>query len=320
MGALTATTYYRAAVTSGTCTAAYSNSVTITVSPDNTITLTSAAGTDDQSVCLNTAITDITYATTGATGATFSGLPAGITGNWSADVVTISGAATAFGTYNYTVTLTGGCGTVTANGTITVEDLVDPTITCPATVEVTPDPGLCTASGIGLGSPTTSDNCHVASVTNNASEPYSMGNTIVTWTVTDDAGNSATCDQTVTVQPAAIIDISVEDLGNSCQSGETGSTTTITWDITLVQGSNSWTYDYTINDGTNDVQTGTNVNATGNIQISYVMNNETGTDKTYTITLTNVKDNCGVAETNTANNSDTVTLFGVPNTGDIIPD
>jgi hypothetical protein len=147
-----------------------------------------------------------------------------------------------------------------------------------------------------------------------------MGNTIVTWTVTDDAGNTATCDQTVTVQPAAIIDIRVEDLGNSCQSGETGSTTTITWDITLVQGSNSWTYDYTINDGTTDVQTGTNVNASGNIQISYVMNNETGTDKTYTITLTNVKDNCGVAETNTANNSDVVTLFGVPNTGDIIPD
>ncbi|MBK7710005.1 MAG: hypothetical protein IPJ37_02805 [Bacteroidales bacterium] len=33
-----------------------------------------------------------TYTTTGATGATFSGLPTGVTGNWAANVVTISGS------------------------------------------------------------------------------------------------------------------------------------------------------------------------------------------------------------------------------------
>ncbi|MEK7227213.1 MAG: hypothetical protein AAB221_16225, partial [Bacteroidota bacterium] len=60
----------------------------------NTITLTSAAGTDAQTVCVNTAITNITYSTTGATGATFSGLPAGVTGSWAANVVTISGTPT----------------------------------------------------------------------------------------------------------------------------------------------------------------------------------------------------------------------------------
>jgi len=86
----------------------------------NTISLTSAAGTDDQTVCVATAITDITYATTGATGATFSGLPAGISGSWSADVVTISGTPTETGIFNYTVTLTGGSGTGEATGTITV--------------------------------------------------------------------------------------------------------------------------------------------------------------------------------------------------------
>ena len=47
------------------------------------------------------------------------------------------------------------------------------------------------------------------------------------------------------------------------------------------------------------------------------MNNQTATNKTYTITLTNVIDECGVAEINTENNSDTVTLFGVPATSDI---
>ena len=100
---------------------------TINVTPDNTIALSSAVGTDAQTVCVNTPIIDITYATTGATGATFAGLPAGVTGSWAANVVTISGTPTATGTFNYTVTLTGGCGTVTVNGTITVTE--DNTIT-----------------------------------------------------------------------------------------------------------------------------------------------------------------------------------------------
>jgi hypothetical protein len=93
---------------------------TITVTPNNTITLTSASGTDNQTVSISTAITNITYSTTGATGASFSGLPTGVTGNYSSGNVTISGTPTVTGTFNYTVTLTGGCGTITTNGTITV--------------------------------------------------------------------------------------------------------------------------------------------------------------------------------------------------------
>ncbi|MFT3908129.1 MAG: proprotein convertase P-domain-containing protein [Ferruginibacter sp.] len=93
---------------------------TITVTANNTITLSSAAGTNAQTVCINTAITNITYSTTGATGATFSGLPAGVSGAWASNVVTISGTPTVAGTSTYTVTLTGGCGTITATGTITV--------------------------------------------------------------------------------------------------------------------------------------------------------------------------------------------------------
>jgi len=85
------------------------------------ITLTSAPGTDNQTVWVNTAITPITYSTTGATGATFSGLPAGVTGTFSGGNITISGTPAVAGTFNYTVTLTGGCGGVTtATGTIIV--------------------------------------------------------------------------------------------------------------------------------------------------------------------------------------------------------
>jgi len=96
---------------------------TIAVTANNTVTRTSAAATTAQTVCINTPITNITYSTTGATGATVTNLPTGVTGVWAANVVTISGTPTASGTFNYIVTLTGGCGTITANGTITVTAL-----------------------------------------------------------------------------------------------------------------------------------------------------------------------------------------------------
>lgn len=93
---------------------------TITVTANNSITRTSTAATTAQTLCINTAITNITYSTVGATGANFSGLPTGVSGVWSNNVVTISGTPTVAGSFSYTVTLTGGCGTITASGTITV--------------------------------------------------------------------------------------------------------------------------------------------------------------------------------------------------------
>ncbi|MFT3680741.1 MAG: Ig-like domain-containing protein [Ferruginibacter sp.] len=93
---------------------------TIIVTPNNTITLSSAAGTNAQTICTGSSITSITYNTTGATGATFSGLPAGVSGNWASNIVTISGTPSATGTFNYTINLTGGCGSINANGSITI--------------------------------------------------------------------------------------------------------------------------------------------------------------------------------------------------------
>jgi hypothetical protein len=89
----------------------------------NSIALTSASGTDAQSICTNSAMTNLTYSTTGATGASFSGLPSGVTGTWSNNVVTISGTPTTAGNASFTITLTGGCGTVTATGSLTVTAL-----------------------------------------------------------------------------------------------------------------------------------------------------------------------------------------------------
>lgn len=116
------------------CTA--NTTAVVTVNPNATIALNSANAT--QTVCFNTPITSIVYNTTNATGATVTGLPAGITGTYNAGVYTISGAATVGGVFNYTVTPT-GCGTASATGTITVNLTPAPTASAqtlcsPATV------------------------------------------------------------------------------------------------------------------------------------------------------------------------------------------
>lgn len=84
----------------------------------NTISLTSATGTDAQTLNQNSSIVDISYATTGATGASFSGLPAGVSGVWNSNTITISGAPSVIANSTYTITLTGGCGSITASGSI----------------------------------------------------------------------------------------------------------------------------------------------------------------------------------------------------------
>jgi hypothetical protein len=96
---------------------------------NNTINLTSAAGTNNQSSCRNATITNITYATTGATNANVTGLPAGVEGRWNNNVVTISGTPVpTSGTFGYTVTLTGGCGTITATGSISINSNSVPSV------------------------------------------------------------------------------------------------------------------------------------------------------------------------------------------------
>ncbi len=93
----------------------------ILVNAASTIGLTSAAATTNQTVNVNTSIVNITYSTTnGITGATVTGLPAGVSGTYSGGIVTISGNPTVTGTFSFTITSVGGCGTVTATGTITV--------------------------------------------------------------------------------------------------------------------------------------------------------------------------------------------------------
>ncbi|MFM9988112.1 MAG: beta strand repeat-containing protein, partial [Flavobacterium sp.] len=123
-------TFNYTVTTSGGCAPNASLSGTITVNPLSTMTLTSAPSTTSQTLCANTLLTSITYSVgTGVTGAsiTAGALPAGVTGSFAAGVFTISGTPTVAGTFNYTVTTSGGCApNISLSGTITVTPI--PTI------------------------------------------------------------------------------------------------------------------------------------------------------------------------------------------------
>jgi hypothetical protein len=83
---------------------------------------TANAASSTANLCINTLLTNITHSTSGSTGiGTASGLPAGITASWASNTITISGTPTLSGTFNYTIPLTGGCGSVNATGTIIVK-------------------------------------------------------------------------------------------------------------------------------------------------------------------------------------------------------
>jgi len=93
---------------------------TITVTPNNTAT---PVGSANQSQCINEELVDITFNTTGATGiGAATGLPPGVIASWNAGVITISGTptSTSGSPYNYSIPLTGGCGNISATGTILV--------------------------------------------------------------------------------------------------------------------------------------------------------------------------------------------------------
>lgn len=111
---------YRCIVTGACEPTATSNSASITVNATNTASVASST----PSLCINTLMTNITHATTGATGiGSPTNLPTGVSAGFASNTITISGTPNDAGTYNYSIPLTGGCGTVNATGTITVNPI-----------------------------------------------------------------------------------------------------------------------------------------------------------------------------------------------------
>jgi hypothetical protein len=150
---------------------------TITVNPSMTVGPPSSTPT----LCVNAPLTNITHTTSGANGiGAATGLPAGVTASWSSNTITISGTPTVNGNFNYSIPLTGGCGSASATGTITNDNQI-PVITCPANITVGNTANLCTGTAT-LTPPTVTDNCNI--IVNNAlhfdgvNDVVSLGNAI----------------------------------------------------------------------------------------------------------------------------------------------
>ncbi|MDG2464332.1 MAG: gliding motility-associated C-terminal domain-containing protein [Crocinitomicaceae bacterium] len=108
--------------TSGANCAPITVNGTITVAGSPTLSLTS--GSTNQTVCVNTPISNIVYSIGGtATGAIVSGLPSGVNSSFSGGSLTISGTPTfPSGPFAYTVSTTGGpCTPVSLSGVINVD-------------------------------------------------------------------------------------------------------------------------------------------------------------------------------------------------------
>lgn len=147
--------------------------------------LTSAVGTDNQTVCLGGTIAPITYSMVGAYGATFSGLPTGITGTYTDGAISISGTATTSGVYNYTITPVNGCSSNVITGKITV--LAPPT----SLNAVASASSICMGSSVNLIASSSSNSSLSAIVLNENFNGSSNGWTTLNTSTGGTVANSA---------------------------------------------------------------------------------------------------------------------------------
>jgi Ca2+-binding RTX toxin-like protein len=84
-----------------------------------------------------------------------------------------------------------------ATQTITIVDTTSPSITVPDSIMM--EATSADSNIVALGNPVSSDLVDIPSISNNAPDLFSLGETIVTWIATDTSGNSASATQTITI-------------------------------------------------------------------------------------------------------------------------
>ena len=146
-------------------------------------------------------------ASTGTATATTTCATGGLT--VSSSDVTAAGACANASTITRTWTATDNCGnTETFDQTITIQDVTNPTITCPATQSQTAANGTNTTLNDFTSMPTIGDNCSSnANITVTQSpaigSTQNVGNVTVTLTATDECNNASNCSFTVNITAGA---------------------------------------------------------------------------------------------------------------------
>jgi ethanolamine utilization microcompartment shell protein EutS len=182
-----------------------------------------------------------------------------------------------------TLTVTDNNGNVsTATATVTVEDKIAPILTVPVNIVKLNDQGVCGAV-VNIGQATATDNCSVATISNNAPAFFPVGITTVTWTVVDVNGNTTTGTQTVEITNNAPV-ISGLTVSPLLQLGVTTLASATHADNNLVAATWNW------GDGMSTPGTISGSQLSGNHVYS-----QTGL---FNVTLT-IEDACGKSDTKT---------------------
>jgi hypothetical protein len=213
--------------------------------------------------------TAITHTTTGATGiGVTTGLPTGVTASFGSNTITISGTPTVSGVFNYTIPLTGGCGTFSATGTITVNAtaaIITPSLAAQSRcINTTAFTALSVAARTGFNyqwySNTANSNAGGTLIPSATSNTYTPPNNVAGTTYyyvvvssTTSCGAAATSNQSgaIIVNALPVVSFIAQPSGPTCvdtdvtYSTETGETAYV-WTISGVSGT-----DYTITSGGN---------------------------------------------------------------------
>jgi len=250
----------------------------ITILAAATISLTSAAGTNVQTRCINAPITDITYLIGGSgTGVNLSGLPPGIYGNYNTGthVLTISGAATSPGTYNYTISPQ-PCTYPVPTGTLTIHALpIATAITGGADVVCTGTPSAAFTHATAGGVWSVSNGTGAAIISNGGVlTGTAAGAVTVNYYFSDANGcyNTSTRIVTVTDYPTGSL-LVTENSGAAANDNIICAGGSVTFTVTGTAAN----YDFKVNGST--VQSGpsngytTSLLATGTQNISVVLSN-----------------------------------------------
>ena len=174
--------------TDGTNTVSVSRTVNVVDTTPPTITLN---GSDPMTVECHT-----TFVDPGATGMDACAGPVPVTASGTVDANTP-------GTYTITYAASDGENTASATRTVNVVDTTPPVITCPANVVASlPPNSTATSMAVTYPDVTATDTCSTATVSSTpvSGSVFSIGDTVVTGTAADAAGNSSSCQFTVSVQ------------------------------------------------------------------------------------------------------------------------
>ena len=145
------------------------------------------------------------------------------------------------------------------------------------------------------------------------------GSYSITFTETE-AHGGVSCSTTTSeliVTVSNTFDVSIADATTACAT--TSANSTVTFTLTKTNGGANWSFDYTTT-GLTPAITGADISASGNTHILSldIPNVSNGSDKTFSITISDVRDSYGNTDIASGNNvTGDVTVYGLPNTSAI---